>query len=927
MISIHRLKRAVISLLVLVLPFSTEALAQSYGLAARPDNQTCLAPDRPTIDSPVELDLALYVEGVTPMKIVQSPADDSWLLLSRKGRVIRYADGEDFTYIQDVLDIQDRVTLSFNGGGGEFGALGMALHPAYATNGEVFIFYTHETDDDPAEYYARLSRFHSEPDGSLDADSEEIILSLTLTRQIHVGGDIAFGTDGYLYIGTGDGGIYGSNGSGTAQDPYNLMGKMLRIDVDSGTPYASPPDNPFAGGGGAPEVWALGFRNPFRWSFDSVSGDIYLGDVGAADWEEVNVVTVGGNYGWPHREGTGCWNASECLSEGLTDPIFQYDHSNGSTAIIGGLVYHGAEFPWLEGAYLYADRYAEIYALIPDGQGGHDHTELTEINQGAYGFAQGNDGSVYILASKRVYRMQLDEDADPPGSPFPDRLSETGCFDPVDPTLPDPALIPYDINAKLWSDGAVKERFMAIPNGTTIDVTADNWVYPIGTVLVKHFSLSDEYVETRLFVRHDDGGWAGYSYEWLEDQSDAILLEDQKVKDIDGQTYTYPSRSQCMQCHNESTGWSIGPETAQLNKDMLYPSTGVTDNQIRALDHIGMFTNPMPDHNTLDALADPFGTAPVDERARAYLHGNCAYCHRPSGPGQGPEDFRYQVPGYDPAGPDLGALMVDPTEGDMGVPGSKLLDPGNPENSVLSLRMKTLGAGRMPPLATAYVDNAGVAVIDGWILSGTGFGNWDDDGDEVPNDIDNCPAVANTGQEDNDSNGIGDACQDSDSDGVIDTNDAFPYDPTETLDTDFDGLGDNAEIALGTDINNPDSDGDGYQDGNDDLPLDPTEWLDTDGDGTGDNADELPNDPLDTVDNDKDGLGENGEVAAGTDANHPDTDGDGLTDGYEVKQSGTSPTTPDTVSVNSSVPVNGDVNNDGETNVSDLLRLEQILTE
>jgi uncharacterized repeat protein (TIGR03806 family) len=297
---------------------------------------------------------------------------------------------------------------------------------------------------------------------------------------------------------------------------------------------------------------------------------------------------------------------------------------------------------------------------------------------------------------------------------FPDKLSATGCFDAADPTKPVEALIPYDVNSPLWSDGADKERFLALPDGTTITVGNDgDWDLPIGSVVAKTFSVDKTRIETRLFMRHDDGGWGGYTYEWDDDGKDATLLPAGKVKGLAAGAWTYPSRNQCIQCHSKAAGGTIGLETAQLNRDTVYPSTNRISNQLATLDHIGMFSAPLAAPPAmLDRFPDPVaGAESVEARARSYLHANCSHCHRPMGGGQGTLDLRF-------ATAFAGTDTCNKTNTQGPVNGATvLIAPGMPMQSIMSLRLHATDSKRMPPVAVRVIDDAGAAVVDEWITS------------------------------------------------------------------------------------------------------------------------------------------------------------------------------------------------------------------
>jgi uncharacterized repeat protein (TIGR03806 family) len=272
-------------------------------------------------------------------------------------------------------------------------------------------------------------------------------------------------------------------------------------------------------------------------------------------------------------------------------------------------------------------------------------------------------------------------------------------------------VIPFRVNAPLWSDGLDKERGMALPNGTRIAVRADgDFDFPIGTVLTKTFSHVGRRIETRLFMRHANGAWAGYSYEWNDAQTDAILLPDGKTKSIGDRSWTFPSRSDCMRCHTSAANFVLGPELGQLNGDLTYPSTGRTANQLTTLEHIGMFASALPASRPSFPAYDDASVS-TELRARSYLHANCSGCHRPSGgAGRAAFDVRFGT-----SFAATNTCNVTPSGEDVGVPGAKIIVPGAPESSVLSIRMHRLDGFRMPPLASSRVDGQGVGLIDTWI--------------------------------------------------------------------------------------------------------------------------------------------------------------------------------------------------------------------
>jgi glucose/arabinose dehydrogenase len=289
-----------------------------------------------------------------------------------------------------MLDITDRVKDD----GNEKGLLGLAFHPSKPE--EAYVNYTTAT-------HTVISRFTADPSDpqKLDPSSEKVILTFPQPHANHNGGQLAFGPDGLLYIATGDGGGAGDP-QGNGQNTNSLLGKILRLDIGSpagNTAYGIPAENPFAGGGGAPEVYAYGLRNPWRFSFDSATGKLWAADVGQNRLEEINIIEKGGNYGWNIREGTACYQPSEgCASVGMTAPVHEYDHDLG-VSVTGGYVYHGRLIPELDGWYVYAD-YATgtIWALRQDKDGRADNRTLLESQMQITSFGIDTAGEIYVVA-------------------------------------------------------------------------------------------------------------------------------------------------------------------------------------------------------------------------------------------------------------------------------------------------------------------------------------------------------------------------------------------------------------------------------------------------------------------------------------------------------------------------------------------------
>ncbi len=674
------------------------------GLDARPSNSTCLAVERPPATTDVRLERAFSNLSFTnPVWMQQAPGDDDrWFLIEQPGRVRVFDNQEDVQSAETFIDIRDRVT-----DGGERGLLGMAFHPDWPNNRTVYLSYTGQ--DGGLTSFVSAFEANQALD-SLDPDSEERLISVDQPYGNHNGGQISFGPDGYLYWSLGDGGS-ANDPLGAGQDTDILLGSMVRIDI-SGSPYSIPPDNPFANGGGAAEIFAWGLRNVWRFSFDRETGELYAADVGQNAWEEVSILELGGNYGWNAKEGSNCFAVDPCDEGPWIDPIWEYPHENNNRSITGGYVYRGDDIAGLQGTYLFADfASGRMWGLFYDQDGEPDARQLAETGRSISSFAEANDGELYFLDyGGSVHRILPPESS--PTNNFPQRLSETGCVDPDDPTQPAAALIPYEPNAQFWSDGARKLRWAAIPDGETVTIDeSGDFEFPNGTVLVKSFELDGQLIETRLMMRHDDGGWAGYTYEWRDDGSDADLLAAGKRKRIGNQEWIYPSRAECMTCHTQAAKRSLGLEVQQLNGDFVYTSTNRISNQLETWQSIGMFSSDLVDEvENLPALVDPYGTDPVEERAAAYLHTNCAQCHRADSTLRVDFDLRAQTPLAE-----RGICDEPPTGDDLGLDDAVLLSPGDPETSLLYLRTNRRDAAGMPALGSAIVDTQGVSLLERWI--------------------------------------------------------------------------------------------------------------------------------------------------------------------------------------------------------------------
>lgn len=380
-------------------------LASVLGVLAATVLLATVACDDTAVTPPLDegtLALELVTDQVTaPVHVVAPPGDDRRLfVLERAGRIRVVLDGS--LLEEPFLDISDETST-----GGERGLLGLAFHPDYATNGLLFVHHTDLSGDTHVVRYSATSADVADPASAVT------ILQVPQPYANHNGGQIAFGPDGHLYIGLGDGGS-GGDPEGNGQDPTTLLGAILRIDVDGGAPYAIPGDNPFADDpDGADEIWVYGLRNPWRFSFDRGTGDLWIGDVGQASLEEISFQSAssggGENFGWNVMEGTRCFQAETCDTEGLSPPVYEYDHDEGCS-VTGGYVYRGGALPQLDGRYVFGD-FCTGFIRTLRLQGGEvtDVVDLTDqlgTVDGLASFGEDAAGELYVVdIDGAVYRL------------------------------------------------------------------------------------------------------------------------------------------------------------------------------------------------------------------------------------------------------------------------------------------------------------------------------------------------------------------------------------------------------------------------------------------------------------------------------------------------------------------------------------------
>jgi uncharacterized repeat protein (TIGR03806 family) len=671
------------------------------------------------------------------LELCAVPGKNAWVVAERPGKVHLFDADPAKAEPKVILDVKHTI-------------YGLVLHPKFQENGYL---YLSEVPDGSKETQdgTRIVRYTVDRE-KMTADPATAKLILTWPNGGHNGGCMRFGPDGMMYVSTGDGsGI--ADGLQTGQNLETVLGKILRIDVDKqdrGKAYAIPADNPYATTRGARgEIWAYGIRQSWKISFDTATGNLWAGEVGQDLWESVYLIQKGGNYGWSVQEGDHPFRPER--KKGPTPilkPIAEHSHTE-FRSLTGGFVYHGKKHPELQGAYIYGDfDTGRIWMLRYDAKAkkATEHKELAKTRLRIVAWGQDADGEVYALnfIDGDIYELAPAPPAPKAASEFPRKLSQTGLFKDIKTHTPETGLIPYSVNAELWSDGASKERFIAVPGEAKIEFetvtypqpapgSVPGWRFPDGTVLVKTFFLETEpgkkrRLETRLLVASRYGGteeygdqvWNGYTYIWNDDQTDAELADIKgvdrdyivKVGDaVEQRKWHFPSRAECTMCHTVTAKYALGVNTAQMNRDHLYRGFAVS-NQLATLEHIGMFDKKLPKPPAeLEKLADYRDkNASLDARARAYLHANCSHCHRKWGGGNAEFQLLSTLPLKD-----LGVVDVKPGQGNFDLKDPRILVPGDPDRSMLYHRMTRLGLGRMPHIASNVVDEDAVKLIRDWI--------------------------------------------------------------------------------------------------------------------------------------------------------------------------------------------------------------------
>jgi len=646
----------------------------------------------------------------------------------------------------------------------------LAFHPEFATNRFCYLCYTVGYRDEslpPSRDGTRVVRLTVIDDGGVPrADPASEVEVITWPAGGHNGGCLAFGPDGMLCVSAGDGGDHFPEDPHKAgQDVSDLRAAILRIDVDhpdTGRGYAIPADNPFVDVPGARgELFSFGHRNPWKMSFDRATGELWAGDVGLEVWELVCRVKPGDNYGWSVQEGSNPihpdWPRGPAP---VVKAWCEVPHTVGAS-ITGGFVYRGEKFPELIGRYVFGDwGTRRVWSIATTGAGPGPLVDLVAPTIRVVAFAEDANGELFILDydDGSIHTLERNDEIAAAGA-FPERLSETGLFADTAQLEPMPGVTPFEIAAEAWADQATARRCIGLPGSGSVKLhpgkppvqgstLSHKLAYPPGTVLTKTFSLrmqaddptSERKLETQLL--HFDGRhWHGYSYAWNEAGTDADLVAAEgkslplAIADrataggVRHQTWRFLGRNECQRCHNEWAGTTLAFNVEQLNRDVPAAEGGTAVNQLREFRGRGLLEDVVIEPNleadpfatvqrpgsedALPRLADPHDRSlPLDARARAYLHVNCAGCHRFGGGSVPHVHLNAEI-----ATADLEVLGMRPARGDFAISEARVIVPGQPHRSTLWYRMATTGPGRMPHIGAELVDEAGLALAREWIAA------------------------------------------------------------------------------------------------------------------------------------------------------------------------------------------------------------------
>ena len=746
-------------------PSSNATVTINFTPAARFDSDFVRLPATPPATKWGLVDAFPGVTFNSPNGMGSAPGDSQKLfVIESAGRVWMIPDVTAASPTKVLfLNITDRVTSdSF-----ERGAKGVACHPGFLTNGFIFVTYDYTSNSVVRTRVSRFSRSTLNPQQA-DPASEVVLINQVLDGPYHDVDSCRFGPDGYLYVSFGDEGGQNEEYQNAQRIDKDLYTTIIRIDVDKRPGNLEPnpdPDIPLAGGGLAyfsvpadnpfvgatsfnhqpvnpaqvrTEIYVLGLRNPWQFSFAPGSNKLWVGDVQRDAREELDLLGPGDNAGWSWREATLSGPRSGQVINGAVEvdatlvyPVLEYAHgsaTNQGNSITGGFVYQGTNYPGLKGLYVFGDYVSgNVWTINPTNPA----ATFTRITGGqnivAFLADPANNDILFIEWGQnngRVRRLVFGAD----DSSFPPTLTETGFFAELVDLSPNPGAYFYEPNLRFWSDYANKSRWFLIRNATNkIAYSRDNsWNFPTGMIWAKHFDLeldrgnpaTSQRIETRFLVKTATGAY-GVSYKWNAAGTEAFLVpESGEEFDLPVtnaglasiQRYHIPSRAECLNCHTPEAGSALSFNTRQLNREGS-ALAGLAGNFLTLLDTADYLVGLDEATTTLPRHVRPDETQfSLEARVRSYLAVNCAYCHHAGGSGPPSWDGSPQLNLWDTRlinGLPLAAGSA---------PSHRLVVPGDPGKSIVWNRIAATNSyTRMPPIATNEKDLAAIQLVSDWI--------------------------------------------------------------------------------------------------------------------------------------------------------------------------------------------------------------------
>ncbi len=704
-----------------------------------------------------------------PLWVIPKWDSTGYIYTNRTGQIWEIDDSRSNPNPRKILDIKERV---YSGGDGglldlayhpEFGD-SMSPNGKYIYVNYIFLPKELKAQNPDKLAYHRISRFTFLEDGTIDRDSELVYVQMFDRDFLHSGGSMFFDNEGFLNVSIGDEGKYNDVFSNANTLEKRLYAGIIRIDVDmdssrshaprrkpinverpEGWPedyygnYMIPDSNPWQSPEGAflEEFVIIGLRNPHTTYYDREKDEIWVADVGEAAREEISLMKRGDNGQWPYMEGTipGPKGRPTNIMGNERPPLHDYGRDVGRS-VIGGFVYRG-EHESLHEKFIFGDfSTRNVWALDPDNGTVQFLTNTTEKFEpfGPVSFVNGVNNEIFLVNFGTRSILELVPNTNTSTELAPQNLSDVGVFEDLSTLTPAEGIMPYSLNSELYSDGTQKRRWVAIPNDGEFDTLGEQasvnehgeLIFPRGTVFIKHFELPTDFrspeetrkLETRFLVLTDNLDAYGVTYRWNEDGTDAELLEEgaeasyeviNEAGELTTVNWVFPSRQQCLTCHNANAGYVLGPNMRNLNKGIHYTEETPLTNQLRTWQNLGIIEErlELSSYAPLSSLDNAFTSN--EAKIRSYLQSNCSFCHRPGG-------VETNFNALFTSSLDSAQMVGVATVGRQSLEENAIIAPGDIQHSEMVRRIESLDGLRMPPLGTSLVDQKFAATLKEWIL-------------------------------------------------------------------------------------------------------------------------------------------------------------------------------------------------------------------